>query len=302
MSLVIPGQYLVPEYKYGEGDASKTLLHHFPGKGVTVSQIKSGEQSVKILVATVLGEQVVQELGSPTDAEKDPDAADAQTKNGKESAKPQEKQFLVSVVPGKKSQYQSYAEKIDVSASASVNATSTNLPRENDTVLVRITRLNLKQAFCEILSVYGHGNVASDGGLGSTGTTAHLSLPMGGGSQILSSYGAVAASQSAMAGAQPIDIGESFKGIIRTQDVRSTDRDKVKIIDCFRPGDLVRALVLSLGDGSNYYLTTARNDLGVVYAKSEGGAGDAMIALDWETMVCEKTGVMEKRKCAKLFE
>jgi exosome complex RNA-binding protein Csl4 len=41
--------------------------------------------------------------------------------------------------------------------------------------------------------------------------------------------------------------------------------------DCFRPGDVVRAKVLSLGDARSYYLTTADNALGVVHAKSLAG-------------------------------
>ena len=54
----------------------------------------------------------------------------------------------------------------------------------------------------------------------------------------------------------------------RLQDVRATEIDKVVIYDCFRPGDIVRAEVLSLGDARSYYLTTAKNELGVVYARS----------------------------------
>ena len=54
----------------------------------------------------------------------------------------------------------------------------------------------------------------------------------------------------------------------RQQDVRATEVDKVELIACFRPGDLVRAAVLSLGDSRSYLLTTARNELGVVAAKS----------------------------------
>lgn len=38
--------------------------------------------------------------------------------------------------------------------------------------------------------------------------------------------------------------------------------------ECFRPGDIIRAEVVSLGDARSYYLTTSRNELGVVYAKS----------------------------------
>lgn len=47
---------------------------------------------------------------------------------------------------------------------------------------------------------------------------------------------------------------------------------QVKIEACFRPGDVVRAEVLSLGDARSYHLTTAKNELGVVYAKSVAGA------------------------------
>ncbi len=41
--------------------------------------------------------------------------------------------------------------------------------------------------------------------------------------------------------------------------------------DCFRPGDIVLAEVLSLGDARSYFLTTAKNELGVVHAKSLAG-------------------------------
>lgn len=296
MTTVVPGQYLEPEYKPNDNGGTEELCRYFPGKGAAISSVKVGAHTLPVVVATLLGRKVVQELKDPAEDDAEEDADD---KNN--PAKPKFRKFLVSVVAGKQSQYSEYADQIEASAVASVRAAATNLPREGDIVLARVTRLQLKQAHCEILCVYGHGNVSSDGGVGSIGTNAHMSLPMGGGSQILSSYAAVASSQNAMPGAQPMDIGEAYRALIRTQDIRSTERDKVKIIDCFRPGDLVKAVVLSLGDGSNYYLTTARNDLGVVFAKSEGGAGDLMVAIDWETMVCEKTGVVEKRKCANLF-
>jgi len=54
--------------------------------------------------------------------------------------------------------------------------------------------------------------------------------------------------------------------------VRATEVDKVELAACFRPGDLVRAEVASLGDARSYFLATARNELGVVYAKSVEGA------------------------------
>lgn len=290
MSVVVPGQYLEPEYKANNESSSDEILLFLPGKGAAISNIKVGSHTLPVVVATLLGKKIVQELKEPLENE-----------SSEKTDATKVRKFLVSVVAGKQSQYSEYANEIEFSASESVRATATNLPREGDVVLARVTRLQLKQAHCEVLCVYGHGNINSDGGVGSNGTNAHLSVPMGGGSQILSSYAALGSSQNAMAGAQPIDIGEAYRGIIRTQDVRSTERDKVKIVDCFKPGDLVKAVVLSLGDGSNYYLTTARNDLGVVFAKSEGGAGELMVAIDWETMVCEKTGVVEKRKCANVF-
>jgi exosome complex RNA-binding protein Csl4 len=42
----------------------------------------------------------------------------------------------------------------------------------------------------------------------------------------------------------PLPAGEEFTGVIRTQDVRATEKDKVKIGDCFRGGDVVKGLVV----------------------------------------------------------
>lgn len=89
-----------------------------------------------------------------------------------------------------------------------------------------------------------------------------------------------------------------FTGAIRQQDVRAHEVDKVVMYDCFRPGDVVRAKVLSLGDARSYYLTTADNALGVVHAKSL--AGVAMVAVSWQEMQCPQTKVLERRKVAKV--
>jgi exosome complex component CSL4 len=86
----------------------------------------------------------------------------------------------------------------------------------------------------------------------------------------------------------PLPAGEEFTGVIRTQDVRAAEKDRVKIGDCFRGGDVVRGLVvsgsfsdtagldgdhaqISLGDARSYFVSTARNDLGVIFATSEAG-------------------------------
>ena len=88
-----------------------------------------------------------------------------------------------------------------------------------------------------------------------------------------------------------------FKGAIRLQDVRATEIDSVVLYDCFRPGDVVVAEVLSLGDARSYHLSTARNELGVVHARAVGGG--PMLPASWTTMVDPTTGAVEKRKVAK---
>ncbi|KAJ3103481.1 Exosome complex component CSL4 [Phlyctochytrium planicorne] len=87
---------------------------------------------------------------------------------------------------------------------------------------------------------------------------------------------------------------ENFQGIIRVQDVRATEKDKVQIYKCFRPGDIVRAQVISLGDSRAYFLSTARNDLGVIFAQS--AAGHTMIPISWEEMICPRTKASSQRK------
>ncbi|KXJ17143.1 exosome complex component CSL4 [Exaiptasia diaphana] len=91
---------------------------------------------------------------------------------------------------------------------------------------------------------------------------------------------------------------EPFRGIIRKEDVRATEKDRVEIYKCFRPGDIVVAKVMSLGDALSYQLSTADNSLGVVFAKSEAGA--TMVPISWCEMQCPKTMAKESRKVAKV--
>lgn len=69
--------------------------------------------------------------------------------------------------------------------------------------------------------------------------------------------------------------------------------------ECFRPGDIVRAEVVSLGDRRSYFLTTAKNEPGVVYARSVA-AGVPMVPVGWEEMQCPQTLTVERRKLAKV--
>nr|AFA52596.1 hypothetical protein [Vaucheria litorea] len=90
---------------------------------------------------------------------------------------------------------------------------------------------------------------------------------------------------------------EICQGIIRKEDVRSTEVDKVDMWKCFRPGDIVRTKVISLGNSRDYFLSTSGEDLGVSWARSE--AGEVLVPISWEQMQCPKTKAVEFRKCAK---
>jgi exosome complex component CSL4 len=61
---------------------------------------------------------------------------------------------------------------------------------------------------------------------------------------------------------------------------------------------VIRAKFVSFGDGKRIYLSTAGEELGVLYAKSEL-SGKLMLPYSWTEMICLKTGVKEKRKVAK---
>lgn len=93
-------------------------------------------------------------------------------------------------------------------------------------------------------------------------------------------------------------VKEKFSGTVRQQDVRATEIDKVEMYSSFRPGDIIKAEVLSLGDARSYFLTTAKNELGVVSATSV--AGVKMIPVSWQEMMCPLTNQKEPRKVAKV--
>ncbi|KAL6703527.1 exosome 3'-_5 exonuclease subunit ski4 (Csl4) [Coniothyrium glycines] len=92
---------------------------------------------------------------------------------------------------------------------------------------------------------------------------------------------------------------EAFQGQIRREDIRATEKDKIKMEESFRVGDMVRGAVISLGDQSNYYISTDRNELGVVMARSEEGR--LMYPISWKEFKDPVTGKGEARKAAKPF-
>lgn len=171
---------------------------------------------------------------------------------------------IVSVIPRKEKQYKNN-NSFDCRSYKAVT------PQVGDLVLARVKKMSYQRINVEILSVLPksiENNVNIDDNL-----------------QLLNLL--------------PTESGEFFKALIRSQDIRSTERDSVKTWECYQPGDIIRATVLSLGDGASFYLTTASNNLGVVFARNE--EGNLLYPLDWETMVDPNTGEIEKRKCAKPF-
>lgn len=88
-----------------------------------------------------------------------------------------------------------------------------------------------------------------------------------------------------------------YQAILRREDVRSFEKDKIVMNEMFRVGDIIRASIISLGDEKSYYLSTAANEYGVVVARSD--AGNAMVPASWKEMRDVVTGKAEPRKVAK---
>ncbi|NXF32665.1 EXOS1 protein, partial [Nyctibius bracteatus] len=98
-------------------------------------------------------------------------------------------------------------------------------------------------------------------------------------------------------GSKPLK--STFRGTIRREDIRATEKDKVEVYKSFRPGDIVMAKVISLGDAqSNYLLSTAENELGVVVAHNEEGV--QMVPISWCEMQCPQTHSKDFRKVARV--
>ena len=92
---------------------------------------------------------------------------------------------------------------------------------------------------------------------------------------------------------------ESFQGQIRREDIRATEKDKIKKQETYRVGGTVRSTVISRGEPRNYYINTSRKELGVVSARSEEGR--LMYPVSWREFRDPVSGRGEARKAAKPF-
>ncbi|KAJ5120327.1 Exosome complex component CSL4 [Penicillium bovifimosum] len=158
------------------------------------------------------------------------------------------------------------------------------LPAVDSIVLARVTRVQKRQATVSILVVLDEST-----------------------SQPLDQSGAISDKEYMASlltsAANPENHSNSddlrFQALIRKEDVRAVEKDHVVMDEMFRVGDIVRGSVISLGDQSFYYITTARNDLGVFMARSE--AGNMMFPVTWKEMRDPITGISESRKVARPF-
>lgn len=89
-----------------------------------------------------------------------------------------------------------------------------------------------------------------------------------------------------------------FVGIVRKENVRSFDVDRVVMSESFRPGDIVRAKVVSLGSLRSFELSTADIEHGVVMAWHQRSK-QKMVPVSWTQMKCPETELQEFRKVAK---
>ncbi|CBF71706.1 exosome non-catalytic core subunit CSL4 [Aspergillus nidulans FGSC A4] len=183
-------------------------------------------------------------------------------------------------------------KKAIAAASTSTSSTTTvpkpkynTLPAVDSVVLARVTRVQKRQATVSILVVLDES--ASSQALNPSQSASD--------NDNIESILASAANPENHSSSDEL----RFQALIRKEDVRAVEKDRVVLDEMFRVGDIVRGTVISLGDQSYYYITTARNDLGVVMARSE--AGNMMFPVSWKEMRDPVTGAAEQRKVARPF-
>ncbi|PHJ23706.1 3 -5 exoribonuclease csl4 [Cystoisospora suis] len=93
-----------------------------------------------------------------------------------------------------------------------------------------------------------------------------------------------------------LSLAEPFRGFIRSQDIRETEVDTVDVLECYSLGDVLRAKVISLGDGRSYVLSTASAELGVLF--SQGKDGGQLQPVTCKLMRCDVTGRLQRKKVA----
>ncbi|KAL9124625.1 MAG: hypothetical protein Q9217_006056 [Psora testacea] len=154
----------------------------------------------------------------------------------------------------------------------SPNISNTNiLPKVGSVVLAKVVRVRTRQVDAGILCV---GDIVKDAAEGNNNSIGWY-------------------------GGEMNVCADEWPAVVRREDIRATEKEKVICTEGFKVGDVVRGVVISLGDQANYYLTTAKNELGVIMARSE--VGNMMQPISWKEFRDPVTGLKEGRKVAKPF-
>lgn len=103
-------------------------------------------------------------------------------------------------------------------------------------------------------------------------------------------------------------LSRPLRGILRKEDVRATDVDRVEMYKNFRPNDIIIAKIIPQIEIHTYSLSTAENELGVVIASARGLSTMSnvfvpvpMVPISWSEMQCPSTLIKEPRKVAKIM-
>lgn len=92
-----------------------------------------------------------------------------------------------------------------------------------------------------------------------------------------------------------------IEGILKKQNIRKSEIDKIKMEDSFLPGDMIKAKIvnfplkkLTIGDGFRINLTTTTEDTGVIFGKSLE-KGSLLVPITWTEMIDPDSLSKEKR-------
>lgn len=101
-------------------------------------------------------------------------------------------------------------------------------------------------------------------------------------------------------------LNRPLRGILRKEDIRATDIDRVEMYMNFRPNDVILAKVIPQVELHQYSLTTAENELGTVIATNRSMSLNhfipmPMVPVSWKLFQCPITLNLENRKVAKII-
>ena len=144
----------------------------------------------------------------------------------------------------------------------------------------------------------GSGSGSASSSFSSTCTTASSSIPCVG-ARVLARVRRVTTTGAHVDIflSEGVRLAGQFSGFIAREHTRAGPAPS-RADECFRPGDVVSAVVASAGDAQTLFLSTAPLACGVVNGVSDTGA---RLAPKSATEMMTPDGIVERRKVAKLY-